>query len=61
MTDLEYWRGFLTWADAYYEMYPNDPGGPCGFATLFARRRDAAALRDPGLTKEKLEKMMRET
>ncbi len=46
MTDLEYWRGFLDWVDAYNEMHPNDPGGPCGFATLFARRRYAAALRD---------------
>ncbi len=45
MTDLEYWRGFLTWVDAYNEMYPNEPG-PCGFAVLFARRRYAAALRD---------------
>ena len=46
MTNLEYWRGFLTWADAYNEMRPNDPGGPCGFAILFARRRYEAALRD---------------
>ncbi len=46
MTDLEYWRGFLTWVDAYNGMYPNDPGGPCGFATMFARRRYEAALRD---------------
>ncbi len=46
MTDLEYWRGFLTWVDVYNEMHPNDPGGPCGFAVMFARRRYAAALRD---------------
>ncbi len=45
MTDLKYWRDVLDWVDLYYEMHPNEPG-PCGFATLFARRRYAAALRD---------------
>ncbi len=45
MTDLEYWRSFLDWADVYNEMHPNDPG-PCGFSVMFARGRYAAALRD---------------
>ncbi len=50
MTDLEYWRSFLDWVDAYDEMYPNDPG-PCKFAVRFAARYEAAlrdADRDPG-------------
>ena len=47
MTDLEYWRSFLDWVDVYDEMYPNDPAVRiCGFATMFARRRYEAALRD---------------
>ncbi len=47
MKDLEYWRSFLDWVDAYNEMHPNDPRSwPCGFATMFARRRYEAALRD---------------
>ena len=47
MTDLEYWRGFLAWVDAYNEMHPNDPAVRiCGFATMFARRSYEAALRD---------------
>ena len=47
MTDLEYWRSVLDWVDVYDEMYPNDPAVRiCGFYTMFARRRYAAALRD---------------
>ncbi len=47
MTDLEYWRSFLDWVDVCHEMHPNDPAVRiCGFYTMFARRRYAAALRD---------------
>ena len=50
MTDLEYWRGFLTWVDVHNQVHPSGPG-PCGFAVQFAARYEAAlrdADRDPG-------------